>query len=195
MSFGVTPKDGRRALDWYPTPEALTFALCARMDLPELLAEPCAGDLSMVSVLTECGYNVLSGDVDPRWSTDLDGPLDFLDPRALDVYAGRVIVTNPPFNKAPEVVRQALRIARKTAMLLPINWLEPCQNRGDVVSIGGHAMIFQRCKPHTHFKPGQGDSKTVMWRIFDLDAREITVSHVRKAELDAYVSQTEVGDT
>lgn len=181
MSFGLTPKEGRRPLDWYPTPRPLSIALCERVALPRRIAEPCAGDLSLARVLREYRLDVLTGDIDPEWTTDV-GAVDFLGARAIPAYRSRAVVTNPPFAIAPEVVEQSLRIADWSCHLLPLNWLEPCLNRHDVAQMPGHCLIFQRCE-HTDFSGGGGDSKTVMWRIFDRLARGLTVSFCSAAEL------------
>lgn len=182
----------RRQNDWYPTPRALTVALCELVTLPDKLAEPCAGDESLANVLREHGYCMSTGDIDPRWSS-LDNPeTDFLGDRAPELYAGRAVVTNPPFNLAPEFVKRALEICPTfAAMLLPLNWLEPCHNRAAVVSLPGKAIVFQRCK-HTDFTGGGGDSKTVMWRIWDPSCAGLEVIHVSAYELAGYAGQLEL---
>lgn len=202
MTFGVTPKGGRRPNDWYPTPPALTYALLDvapryGVEIPRTLCEPCNGDGSISSILRARGYDVRTGDLDPFWNevTDAGESLDFLGARALDFYAGRAMLSNIPFDKnvAPLLVKRALDLNPWAATILPLNWLEQCENRKAIAPASGLCIIFQRCA-HTDFTGGGGDSKTVMWRIWDPSLGRLECAHVSREQLDEYAGQLSLFD-
>ena len=112
-----------------------------------------------------------------------------MSPRALEVYGGvDAIVSNPPFLSAPHVVKQALRVAPLVWFLLPLNWLEPCENRKVEAVQPGRILIFQRCE-HTDFTGGGGDSKTVMWRSWDERSEHAQIEWVYREELRELAGQ------
>ncbi len=99
----------RRALDYYPTPQAVTVALMEFLKLPQSTIWECAaGQGTMSSVLEHYGHRVVS--------TDIQTGTDYLTtppPEAFDA-----IITNPPFNKSQEFIEKALNEADVVAMVL-----------------------------------------------------------------------------
>lgn len=112
-------KNGRRELDYYPTPPEATIALMEFLHdigLPECAStiwEPACGDGAMSKVLESYGYNVISTDI--RHTGYGKGGIDYLE----DVhYPCSAVITNPPFNQSSDFIVKAIGQAPLVAMLL-----------------------------------------------------------------------------
>lgn len=151
----------RSARDFYPTDPSLTRVMIQRWGIPKgsRVLEPCAGDGAIADVLRNHGCVVTTNDIDSRWQCDTTR--DFIHPD-FQWPEYDLVVTNPPFQVAAEVVRQALRFAPRVIMLLRLNWMEPTGNRRGLVRVMTRGLVFQRCK-QTDFSGGGGDSVTVAW--------------------------------
>lgn len=122
--------------DFYPTPSTVTraFLNAAGHRLPDgVWCEPCVGDGAIIDACADYHYH-RSG-ISPTWVTfdirevathelsDHHETLDFLTldlpPDSFDV-----IITNPPFFIAEEIIRKALSCATHVAMLLPLAFTE-----------------------------------------------------------------------
>lgn len=117
MMAGGNPLDarGRQQNDKYPTPEAVTRALVRRYEHLRSyeIWEPCAGDGAMTRVLSEASPWVVGSDIVPGAEGIVEADFLTCDPPAtLGQFAryGRVdaIITNPPFNLAPQMIERAL---------------------------------------------------------------------------------------
>ena len=110
-------------LDFYETPAVAVEELLKREKFDGSIWEPCAGKGAIAKVLKAHGYRVYTSDIQLYEGFDLHFTSDFLSPEERNVCSN--IVTNPPFNRAEECVRQALKKAKKkVAMLLRIQFLE-----------------------------------------------------------------------
>lgn len=121
----------RKVLDYYPTPPEVTAALLGFIDgRPGTIWEPACGQGHMVTAL-HSRFLVLASDVKIG--------VDFLKCQKLPDPSIRGIITNPPYNLAPEFCRHALALTRPVkgfvAMLLKI----------DFDSAGGRADLFRDC--------------------------------------------------
>jgi len=109
---GATGKTARRELDFYPTPENVTVALLdflQTLGLPEgKIWEPACGNGAMVQVFEKYGY--------PVKATDISSGSDYLETGCETGITA--IITNPPFNRAEEFIRKAIKEAPLVAMLL-----------------------------------------------------------------------------
>lgn len=113
---GQNARKDRRELDFYPTPPECTVALLKFLEEQYILTkgnliwEPACGELkSMSKVLEFSDYEVIS--------TDLIFGNDFL---SYESAPGKVdaIITNPPFNKSEDFIKQGLKLSPVTCLLL-----------------------------------------------------------------------------
>lgn len=166
---------GRDELDRYFTPAPLVSVLAARgvcferdglEHVGSRVLEPCAGRaLSIAEALERWGHEVTTADV------DLGAPVDMhVDATAHDFEPVRVAVSNPPFVRAPEIIRHMLPRARWVAMLLRLTFLEPCANRLDLLERGPAQVLVL---PRVSFYAGTGakktDSVTCAWMVWQGD--------------------------
>lgn len=112
---GGNPQDGRRALDFYPTPPDVTRALLRRESHAIASAaggrpvwEPCARGGAMAAVLHEFGFETVATDIvaDPANNVT---PQDALRTRRR---LGDAVVTNPPFAIASDIILHLLERLR-----------------------------------------------------------------------------------
>lgn len=166
---------GRDELDRYYTPAPLVSVLAARgvcfereglSHVGSRVLEPCAGRaLSIASALERWGHEVTTADV------DLAAPVDLhVDATGFDFKPVRSVVSNPPFNVAADVIRNALPRARWVAMLLRLTFLEPVPGRADLLQRGPAQLLVL---PRTSFYRGSGkkktDSVTCAWMVWQGD--------------------------
>lgn len=121
---GTNNNQERAKDDFYKTPPKATKALLKKEDFEGDIWEPACGDGAISKVLEEYGYDVLSTDLVDRGYGQ--GGKDFLkDDLFSDSFKYDNIVTNPPFKKGLEFVKQAKRSAcHKIAFLLKTLFLE-----------------------------------------------------------------------
>lgn len=173
---GVDTYTGERdELDRYYTPEDLVWSAMARLPCwrrstplthdPMRVLEPCAGRaLSIARVLEQLGHEVTTGDVDPGANVDMH-----VDATSHPFGEFDVIMTNPPFGVASDVIRNALPRARWVVMLLRLTYLEPCRDRLDVLGRGPQYVLVM---PRRSFRRGKGsstDSVTCAWMCWQGD--------------------------
>lgn len=138
----------RRLLDYYPTPEPVSRALCdwlvmnAQLDNEDPLIDPAAGDGAIIrafrqdSRISETHWSAI--ELDPEHQDSLDYVAQFVmigDALQLDWYSAHV-VANPPFSKLDEFW-QRIAMHRETyhrwcACLMPSAWWH-AQKRRDYV--------------------------------------------------------------
>lgn len=129
------------SLDYFPTPPWATRALLAHVLDGEPLArltalEPCCGEGHMAAVLAENFFEVEASDAHPY---GYGGVADYLAPERARAPVDWVI-TNPPFNRAAEVLSVARAEARRgVALLLRSVWMH---------GVARHAAIFATHPPH-----------------------------------------------
>lgn len=194
----------RRVNDFYPTPAGVTRALLRRVDLTGRVLECCSGEGHISNELARHAPGIadlITNDLDPRFDADLTR--DAADP-AFWREVGPVdwIVSNPPFDRALDIVEQAVTHARiGVAMLLRISFLEPTEHgRTARVAADGRPMPAQRPRaPFLEANPphrllicprisftgdGRTDSATVAWFVWYRQsyARLGAVEVIREAE-------------
>lgn len=158
----------RRKNDWYPTPEWATEELLKHVPLSGVLFECCVGDGVMARVLERRG-KVFTNDIDPARDSWFQ-----LDAAACDSWAKHFVqigadwvVTNPPFNVAPQIVPLAYEYARTgIAMLLRLSYLEPTEDRGAWLNAYPPTKLI--VLPRISFTGnGKTDNVTVAWMVWD----------------------------
>lgn len=165
----------RQPLDFYPTPSLLTWALLERHRFvpwrnKATVLEPCNGEGAISDVLRESGLFRLvdTADIDPAKPAELT--MDATDPQAwarMPRYDW--IITNPPFNQAPEILPLAYENCRVgMAMLLRLSYLEPCANRASWLAEHPPAklLIFSGPRPRFRSDAKNTDSVTTAWFIW-----------------------------
>jgi hypothetical protein len=184
----ITTKAKRRKHDFYPTPASGTKALIEHCpDINGVLLECCSGANDIASVLKGVeGAIVLTNDIDDSRNTDfhldISTPLGWMLLNDSISYSGEAgadwIVTNPPFNLAPEIVPLAYEHAAiGVAMLLRLSFLEPCLNRSEFLI--KHPPTKLIVLPRISFTGDGGvDSVTCAWMIWDKRVQKSSVEIV-----------------
>ena len=171
----------RSARDAYWTPPHLTQALLDRV--PEVRGtvwEPCAGAGWMLDVLGAEGPRVAYGtDVLPQREDVREH--DFLVDDWRDVHpAGDPpdwIVTNPPFVLGADILRHALSITPRVALLVRLTFLEGTRDRLDLFREHPPARVIML--PRTAFPRGDGrpqsgtDSVPPCWLVWGVEPRPV----------------------
>lgn len=165
---------GRRANDYYPTDQRLTQAFLALMaDKINLdgktIIEPCVGSGDIVACLP-LTCKVITNDINPDHKADYH-----LDATKPEIWTARlpyckVVITNPPFDGAIDILRNAIAHASEMVIfLLRISFSEPCGNRHDFLKeYADNLRYFIPVNPRPHFRgDGKGDNATVAWFVWD----------------------------
>jgi hypothetical protein len=161
--------NSRELLDFYETAPWMVRYLIKNHDIQGRIAEPCAGDLSISTVLKTAGYNVVTGDVDQTRPADHYG--DATTGGLWDKF-GDVdwTVMNPPFNTSYLIWCKAMKRSRVgVAMLNNITWDEPTNERGYALQLNPPQRKF--VMPRYSFKRTEKSSTamtTVAWYIWDV---------------------------
>jgi hypothetical protein len=126
---------GRNAFDLYETPRWMTASLLHhhRIAKDALILEPCAGGGAIARALEEAGHRfIVTNDLDQRQPTDLHGDAADFDLWANpELAAVDWVITNPPYDRAFQILMQAERLARVgVAMVLRKTFMEPTEKRG-----------------------------------------------------------------
>ena len=115
---GTGEQRPRQAGDWYPTPKDVTCALFDRVSFEGAIYEPCCGDGSLALVAeNDYKYDVVGTDLyDRGYGVGHGEQFDALKLKAL---LAPNVVTNPPFNKAAEIIEHLASLQPDSmAMLL-----------------------------------------------------------------------------
>jgi hypothetical protein len=156
----------RRNLDQYYTPSLAVNQFLDNLDfdLFGVILEPCNGEGAISKELVKRGYQVITNDLDSNNEADthldLSVPLNWRLIEDVDF-----IVTNPPFNLAPEIISLAhLKAKRGVIALLRLSFIEPCLNRVNfLVDNPPSQMIIT---PRISFTGNGTDSITTAWFIW-----------------------------
>jgi hypothetical protein len=163
----------RVANDFYPTPAKLTHILFDNVPhLPSLFFEPCAGDGAMATELAYYGTahsSDLAGDTShPRDATTREFWGHWTNP-SIGLSANWATVTNPPFNRAAEILPLAYEYSPwGCAFLLRLTYLEPTKNRAKwLQEYSDNLRFLIPVNPRPRFvKGGNTDSATVAWFVW-----------------------------
>ena len=123
--------------------------LLKHVALPDLIHEPCAGNMAMSDVLASCGHHVVSTDISPRdprvglKDAMLVGPVD-------------CVVTNPPYNALKTLVPYWLNNTRMLCLLVRLNFLEGksrlawTKSAKTVLVVAGRMKVFDKVSQFPH---------------------------------------------
>lgn len=142
------------------------------IDEGSIILEPCAGQKHIINALKDYDIRAqfYTNDIDPSMPTQLHHDAtqqSFWEQFVRAVEQPEWVITNPPFSLAPIIVEYSLRYATSgVAMLLPINFLEGCQDRTFLVK---YPPTMLTVLPRYSFtEDGHMDSKTVSWFIWEI---------------------------
>lgn len=168
-------KNDRVENDYYPTPEGITRSLISHCpQLPYVCFEPCAGQGAITSVLRASGRHVYESDItyDNSYPKDATTEEFWKYRNAFDLCFSNnwATITNPPFNRAAEI----LPLAHKhspwgVAFLLRLSYLEPADNRADWLQEHADQMCYLiPVNPRPKFRRDTkgSDSSTVAWMVW-----------------------------
>lgn len=169
--------NGRAELDQYPTPHWCVHRLLEVRDLPGgVWFEPCAGAGEIIKAKASYPDSYgnagpwIVNEIDPKYEAELklyagDSNVRIGDARDFPIRNGlSVIITNPPFSIAQEILERCLMVeSALTIFLQRLNWCA-----------GPRAELFRKLKPSVFVLPnrpsfnGKGtDSIEYAWFVFD----------------------------
>lgn len=170
----------RIPLDFYRTHTRLTEAMLDHpLALPTFsgatsFVECCVGDGAISDVIHGRfpGSRVVTNDIDPKHPAthhmDAATPVCW---SILNRAHGRsdIVISNPPFNKAPDIVPMAYQYAElAVVMLLRLSFAEPCKNRSEFLLQYPPTQLIVAGQRRPNFRPdGKGDNVTTAWFIWD----------------------------
>lgn len=177
----------RRPLDKYDTPHA-TLLVAALVELlgsslRGTVIEPCAGDGNMARAIEDLtGLDVIEKDILDPFPDHWDATDYLAWGNASGTQGGADwVITNPPFDKALPILENAFDFSEVgVAMLLPITWNEPCENRRDwLLNHADNLRYIMPVSPRPHFRKGEinpktgkkykEDPRTVCWYVWRKD--------------------------
>ena len=176
----ITKKSKRRQNDAYYTPAIATECLLKHVEIQGLVLECCAGDGAIAKVLTSQGTYTTA--------TDFAGGVkyDATQEYYWDNYKGNIewVVTNPPFNRAAQILPKAYESANiGVAFLLRLSYLEPCENRGDWLASHPPSKII--IMPRISFtNDGHVDSCTTAWMVWIKNCTQQQIIIIPKSHAD-----------
>lgn len=121
----------RDPLDWYVEPPECSAALFRMEVFDGLVWDPACGMGRIVEQARAAGLAAVGSDIEHR-SEYCKSQSDFLDRTFQPEFSN--IVMNPPFGKAEDFVREALRITPtggKVAVILPLVWVSGFSSKRD----------------------------------------------------------------
>ena len=181
----------RNKFDQYMTPPALVQKLQALVNIYGSVFEPCCGDGAISQQFLN--HRVLTNDIDSAMPAKLHRDASY--PRLWQDTFPHVyhypdwVVTNPPFNRAHEILRFAWAYSTQgVAMLLRLSFFEPVKNRCEILNtlrpFFNDLIIFSQPRP-SFSKDGRTDSSTVAWFVWRKAApRGLTTHYVTNWQTD-----------
>lgn len=162
----------RRMNDAYYTPSGILNkclgSLSAQFPTQVQVVEPFAGDGRLVHTLEHQGYHVIANDVNGLHPHlyDMSHEESWAQMR-VSYPDAKVVVSNPPYGIAPQVVRCAMATGYDHILfLLRLSWLERCKNRADIFDQQKLRRVL--ITPRLSFTDdGRKDCVTTAWFWFD----------------------------
>lgn len=163
----------RRKNDFYPTPEFATYELLRHVpQISGSILEPCVGDGAIARVIDSGERVVYGSDIDPQMNASFCGDAtrrDFWEGVKQIMPEDRIdwVVTNPPFNVAPQILPLAYEFAEfGIAMLLRLSYLEPTEDRG--AWLNSNPLTKLIVLPRISFTgDGKTDNVTCAWMVWE----------------------------
>lgn len=163
----------RRSWDFYPTPDWATTDLQNYVNVEGSVLEPCAGKLDISNAVTNFPgvTEVITNDLD--FNTVTNHHLDVSIPESWEQLEGKNnlpevdwIITNPPFSLSFQILKHAVKHARKGVLfLLRLSFLEPTTERAQWLK--QNPPDGQIVLPRISFTgDGATDSVTCAWLLW-----------------------------
>lgn len=173
----------RRPHDAYYTPGHAVDALKKHWDgwkRADYLIEPCVGGGDILHAFDEV-ENWVTADIDRTVGADLvrdmtrqeswDSllPCHWFEDTGPQLLSNGVVITNPPFSSAFEIISLAVQNTKAVAALLRLFFLEPTQKRGPWLEKNPPDLVI--VLPRISFTgDGKTDSVTCAWMVWDKNA-------------------------
>lgn len=186
----------RAERDFYPTPSKLVKVLLDRVEVSDLLYEPCAGEGHIVRPLLEqTNCPIIASDIQlsaemselcrscsnrvDYWLSDVSIPSSWacrfgFVGESSNGFNSRPqwVITNPPFNQAEAIVPLAFDYATEgVAMLLRLSYLEPTKGRGEWLAEHQSQLsnLIILGSPRPSFTGKGTDTCTTAWMVWRKD--------------------------
>lgn len=145
-----------------------------------LILEPCAGNGVLSTYLKQKFYNVYTNDIIYNPSFDFNEDATQKSSNFWTITDYDLIITNPPFNQAECILKNALSVTQKyVAFLLRLTFAEPTKKRAKLLQkYADNQIAFIPVNPRPRFKEGINpytnkpygtDSTTVAWFVWDVN--------------------------
>jgi hypothetical protein len=178
----------RRANDFYQTPHGATLALLdsiGPLSRDTIAYEPCAGKNSITNVLWNSGlHSVWTNDIDPKvgWKLCFNVDASTVWPMHDKTEPVDWVITNPPFNKAYEILQLSLQNCDKVALLLRLSFLEPTAKRANFLREFPPTKLL--VLPRMSFtENGKTDSVTYAWMVWEAGQPEQAIKVYTRNDL------------
>ena len=178
-SLGATNHaDGERANgDYYATSPDAIDALVSKIEIPEIVMEPCCGEGHLSERLKELGHKVWSYDIVDRGYGEVKNFFEMLTlPYSLSAESAFAVITNPPYKYALEVVLHSLELVRDgdfVCMFVKTTFLEGKKRYKELFSKQPPMMMLQfveriLCAKNGDFEEArkQGSAVSYCWMIW-----------------------------
>lgn len=148
--------------------------------------EPCAGENYIADVLRDRfpEIDVQTADLDPKMPVNRPG-IDALTLAPEYIQGFQFVISNPPFNVAPDILRRMIANCDRVAMYLRLSFLERCTDkrsrRDDLLDKLAAVVVLPR---HGFIKGKKGnDSLPCGWFLFDSGVEpQRRIEYVTKAQ-------------
>lgn len=174
-------KDDRQNEDYYATDPIAIDKLIKKYELPKYIYEPCCGAGHLSKRLEELGHVVYSSDLYDRGYGETG--IDFFTVNKMPENCN-CILTNPPYNKAMEVILHALDILPEDGqciMLVKTTFLEGKKRFKELFSNHPPKYMFQFVERLICAKNGDfeymnkvGSAVSYCWMVFTKNNKELT---------------------
>lgn len=176
----------RRRWDQYFTPAHATRELMKHVNFTNCyVLECCNGDGAITSVVREVASVVKTNDIDQDLLTDYHRDVSIAERWKTFPQGGHWVVSNPPFNQAPQIIPLAYEYANVgIAMLLRLSYLEPCFTRKSnrAAWLAEHPPTQLIVLPRISFTgDGKTDNVTCAWMVWDKRVSTSSITIVPRA--------------
>lgn len=158
----------RRENDAYFTSEAMMDALITHTKIDGAVLEPCVGTGVISKDLSRRGLQVFTNDISLEYGADYYE--DATTELGWDLMVSKSdgvswVITNPPFNRAFEILKLARRNVPNVALLLRLSFLEPTYARQDYLECNPPDSLIVLPR-YSFTQDGKMDSVTCAWMVW-----------------------------